>query len=1038
MRKRWLLVILVLLTGCRAQPVRHLEDPAAWTPLPADGVGMRLSDDGGALRLDFQFTGGGYAIARREVDLDFPENYAIRFRLKGEGPANHLELKLVDAGGENVWWHVRRDLQWPARWETVETKKRHISFAWGPDFAEKPGHVAALEFAVTASQGGSGSVWIDDLEVVPLPVPSDPPPVPVAQATSAAAGHAPENILDDDDATWWAPADDDPDPALLLDLREARAYGGLSVEWADGRAAGAVELAVSDDGKQWRSLTRLEDLSGEQTPIYQPETESRWIRLNLTAGPGGAPRVAGLRVRSLAWSATREAFLTHLANEARPGLYPPGFRGRPTHWTVVGVDRDPREGLLGAGGAVEAGPGQFSVEPFVWRAGRLVTWADTPRATSLVDDDLPLPRVSWQPDDSWRLHVTALGVGPAGASSQLVRYRLQNTGATTDTLRFFLAVRPFQVNPPVQFLNIRGGHAPIGEIGLHGRDILVDGVPRVRLLTPPDGFGARAFAGGDIVVRDLARGVLPATARADDSFQAASAAALYRVILPPGGRKDLDVLIPLYPADDSSALAAGFAPGTAEAAELAEAAEAAEAAAMAGWREKRDRVGLRGPAAARETLASLRAQLGYILVNRAGPRIQPGARSYARSWIRDGALTGVGLLRLGHPEAVRDFLTWYAPHQYENGKIPCVVDSRGADPVPEHDSTGEFIHLLTEYTRYTGRKDLARAMWPRVQQGIAYLESLLDQRRTPAYQTREQRPFYGILPPSISHEGYAAKPMHSYWDDFLALRGYKDAVYLADLLGESAARQDLQQKRDRFARDLGASVAAAMQKHGIDYVPGCADLGDFDATSTTVALDPAAAQDLLPAGALDATFDRYWDFFTGRRDGEPWEAFTPYEVRTIGTFVRLGRRDRAQQALAFFLDHRTPAGWRQWAEVVASDPEKARFIGDMPHTWVGSDFIRGVLDMFAYEDRAAQALVLAAGLPASWLDDGGVTVENLPTPFGKLNYSLRREGAGVVMEIGQGLTIPAGGLILDPPVGDGRIPGDKVRVTELPARVIFP
>ncbi|PID44754.1 MAG: hypothetical protein CR981_01140, partial [Proteobacteria bacterium] len=84
------------------------------------------------------------------------------------------------------------------------------------------------------------------------------------------------------------------------------------------------------------------------------------------------------------------------------------------------------------------------------------------------------------------------------------------------------------------------------------------------LLTPPDGFGARAFAGGDIVVRDLARGVLPATVRADDSFQAASAAALYKVILPPGGRKDLDVLIPLYPAADSSALDAGFALGTAE------------------------------------------------------------------------------------------------------------------------------------------------------------------------------------------------------------------------------------------------------------------------------------------------------------------------------------------------------------------------------------------------------------------------------------------------------------------------------------------
>jgi len=1018
MTRRLLLLALFLVAGCRQEPVQKLQDPTAWSPHPADGVSMQLSDDAGALRLDFEFTGGGYAIARRHVDLDLPENYAIRFRLKGQGPVNDLEMKLVDASDENVWWHVRRGMEWPADFETLQTKKRNISFAWGPDFAEKPNHVAAIEFAVTAGEGGAGSIWIDDLEVVPLPVPSDPPPKPVATATSTTEGHAPDTVLDGDLRTWWAPAPDDPSPALLLDLREVRAYGGLSIDWVGKRHPAVLELAVSDDGEQWKVLQRLADLSGGRTHIYAPETESRWVRLSLEAGPVGAPRIAGVQVRPLEWSASPDAFFTNLARETRPGLYPPGFRNEPTHWTVVGVDRDRREGLLGAGGAVEAGPGQFSVEPFLWRDGRLLTWADVPRTDSLMEDDLPLPRVTWEPD-GLRLQVTALGVGEPGASSQLVRYRLDNLGAAPDTVTFFLAVRPFQVNPPIQFLNIRGGHAPVREIARDGRDILVDGVPRVRLLEKPDGFGARAFAGGDVVVHDLEHGLLPPADKADDSFPAVSAAVTYEMILPPGGTQHRDVLIPLYP--ETHPPAAAFAP------------DAAEAAAITGWHEKLDRVRITAPPVAHEALSSLRAQLGYILVNRAGVSIQPGARSYARSWIRDGALTGVGLLRLGHPEAVRDFIAWYAPYQYENGKIPCVVDRRGADPVPEHDSTGEFIHILTEYTRYTGEASLAREMWPRVLDGIAYLEALLEERRTPEYETDEKREFYGILPPSISHEGYAAKPMHSYWDNFFALRGYKDAVYLADLLGESAAREDLEKKRDRFARDLSASVAAAMARHEISYVPGCADLGDFDATSTTVALDPAGARDLLPAGALEATFERYWDFFTGRRDGAPWEAFTPYEIRTIGSFVRLGQRDRAHQALHFFLDHRTPGGWRQWAEVVSSDPEKARFIGDMPHTWVGSDYIRSVLDMFAYEDRGARALVLAAGLPPAWLDDGGVTVEGLPTPFGKLSYSLRREGSGTVMEIGAGLVIPAGGLILDPPVA-----GTPVRVDALPARVEFP
>ncbi|MEK6756877.1 MAG: hypothetical protein AABZ02_12060, partial [Bacteroidota bacterium] len=57
---------------------------------------------------------------------------------------------------------------------------------------------------------------------------------------------------------------------------------------------------------------------------------------------------------------------------------------------------------------------------------------------------------------------------------------------------------------------------------------------------------------------------------------------------------------------------------------------------------------------------------------------QPGSRVYERSWIRDGVLTAGALLRLGHAQEVREFLEWYAKFQFPNGKIPCVVDRRGA------------------------------------------------------------------------------------------------------------------------------------------------------------------------------------------------------------------------------------------------------------------------------------------------------------------------------------------------------------------------
>ena len=136
--------------------------------------------------------------------------------------------------------------------------------------------------------------------------------------------------------------------------------------------------------------------------------------------------------------------------------------------------------------------------------------------------------------------------------------------------------------------------------------------------------------------------------------------------------------------------------------------------------------------------------------------------------------------------------------------------------------------------------------------------------------------------------------------------------------------------------------------------------------------------------------------------------------------MRLGWRDRAQELLDFFLAYRRPSGWRHWAEVVFQDKRAARFIGDMPHTWVGSDYIRSVLDMFMFERASAgvatpdgtRELVLAAGIPAAWLDGPGVAIGDLPTPYGDLNYILYRQGNSVVMEISSSLEIPAGGLVL--------------------------
>jgi hypothetical protein len=400
-----------------------------------------------------------------------------------------------------------------------------------------------------------------------------------------------------------------------------------------------------------------------------------------------------------------------------------------------------------------------------------------------------------------------------------------------------------------------------------------------------------------------------------------------------------------------------------------------------------------------------------MLISRSGPALQPGTRAYARSWIRDGAMMSDGLLRLGHAPVVREYIDWFAPHQFADGKVPCCVDHRGADPVVENDSHGELVYLIAQYYRYTHDREWLRSMWPHVAAAVGYMNALREKERNAENETPSRRAFYGLMPPSISHEGYSDRPAYSYWDDFWALAGYESAVTIAEALGKKQDVATFARERDAFRRDLDASIRASIAMHGIDYIPGSADRGDFDATSTTIGLPIAGMQASLPQPELERTFERYWQAFLQRGASTDWKDYTPYELRSVGAFVRLGRRDRAIALLEGLMADRRPAGWNQWAEVVGRLLREPRFIGDMPHGWIASDFVSAALDLFAYERQGDRALVLAAGVPTEWLVGEGIGVESLRTPYGELSYRLRQEGQRVMLTIDSGLTPPDGGLV---------------------------
>ena len=189
------------------------------------------------------------------------------------------------------------------------------------------------------------------------------------------------------------------------------------------------------------------------------------------------------------------------------------------------------------------------------------------------------------------------------------------------------------------------------------------------------------------------------------------------------------------------------------------------------------------------------------------------------------------------------------------------------------------------------------------------MDKLRRSERTAANRAPGKRMLYGLMPPSISHEGYSAKPQYSLWDDFWAMRGYRRRRRnRRALLGrpEAAEIAALARRVRRPTSTPRSSPRATIGRSPI--IPGATSLGDFDATSTTIALDPGNQQARLDPAMLDATFERYWTEFRARAAGrKAWKDYTPYETRVDRQLrpARLARPDRRADRL---LHGRPPPG----------------------------------------------------------------------------------------------------------------------------------
>ena len=1015
------------------------EDLSGWTAVTSGQARLSISQDRGmrgkALRLDFDFCGGGgFVVARKMFSLEIPESYTFGFHVRGLAPRNAFEFKLVDGTNENVWRYRVDAFDFPEAWRPILIRDREIDFAWGPLGGGPPGRVAAVELVIAAGPGGSGTVWIDELwlrdDTYLL--------TPLVRASSSLPGHEPQNALSPSEASSWR-SETSADPQwLLIDFQKEREWGGLVIHWEKGFQAQQFDLDVSVDGNNWRTAYATGQAGTEKSYLYLPGTVSRYMKL--TCRKSAEDRgfsIRHLEVKPYDFSRTIHHFFQNIAREEPLGLFPKYFLGRQTYWTTVGTGEGDTQALMNEEGMVEVDKGSFSIEPFLYAEGRLFSWADVELSQELAKGYLPLPSSQWQ-TRTFTMKITAFAFGKPPVL--YLRYRIENRAQEHQSVRLFTALRPFQVTPTWQHWQSFGGVSPIREMSFHRGAVRVNGNKAVIPLDTRAEFGVAPFAAGGIT-KYLLEGGLPPRKKVKDEFAYASGALCFDLDLAPGSGRDVFLAIPFGTVET----------GVDSSTDLSLSGTDAMEEAIRKWEARLGAVEIHLPPRAQRMVDTFKTCAAHILINRDGPALHPGPRRYSRAWIRDGAIMGAALLRVGDSEAMRDFIQWYGGYQRDDGNIPDCTGREGPEWLPEFDAYGEFVFAVVEHYRFTGDEAFLAKMQPAAAKALAYMEGLRSTRLTEEYRTPEKRAFYGLLPESMSHEGYMAHPVHSYWDDFWAVRGLRDGAFMAKVLGQSKEAARLAALWDSLSGQVRASLAATITRHGIDFVPGSVELVDFDPTSTAIAIGLLDELHLLPPAQTADTFDKYFEGFRKRAAGEAVSNnYTAYEIRNVGALVRLERRRQALELAEFMLgDQRIPA-WNQWPEISWRDPSGPSFLGDLPHTWISAEYILALCNLFAYEGQAEKALILAAGVAEEWLKDGfPVKVKDLPTYFGKVSYGLRLDGPETLhVEIGGDLVLPPGGIVVKPPLPrpirrvqvngreTGHFQADRFVCMECPAQVI--
>ena len=355
---------------------------------------------------------------------------------------------------------------------------------------------------------------------------------------------------------------------------------------------------------------------------------------------------------------------------------------------------------------------------------------------------------------------------------------------------------------------------------------------------------------------------------------------------------------------------------------------------------------------------------------------------YHAFWLRDSSFIVRMFDASGYPDFSRQDLDFFAGWQQPDGNFV----SQGG----QFDGWGQVLWAYGQHYRITKDLDFARKVYPSVQKAIAWLQ-----------QARRNDPLH--LMPSTSPGDNENVTGHVTGHNFWALGGLKNAIILAQALGQQQDAKAYQAEYDDFKAAFLASLKKATADTG-GYMPpgldvsGGEDWGNMLGVYPEQILDP---YDPMVTATLNATRAKYQEGIMTYGQGRWLHHYLT--MKNTETETIRGDQQLAVEELYALLVHTssTHAGF-EYCIVPWSTRDFAQNLS--PHGWFAAKFRMALRNMLVREEQDRRLHLLSVISP-EWVRPGqGISVKRAPTNFGQVNFDVKFTDTGATITLNNKFT----------------------------------